>query len=139
MSVSIDKLPKKWDVVECVKFNKERTMAQICFNTGSKITVNLALKESERLQGQDQSSPRKRPLTEAQKELDYKNRAMEVLNSLGGPENRKIAPKTVVQEQEYIPPANFEELKEQALQRSLARSEALAKELEPKIPLMPKG
>ena len=94
----------------------------------------MSLKEPQRIEASDQSPPpKKRPLTEAEKEADYKKRAMEALNRAGvsvdAPTSDKKA--KVIQEQEYVPPPNFEELKEQALAKSLARSESIANELKP--------
>ena len=147
MSVSRRNLPKKWDVVEAVKFSKDGKLAQICFNTGSKIVVQLSVGEKEAVKGVNENVliPRtvkeKRPMTQAEKDVDYKNRALRALENLGGPTGEK--PLTVIEEtvkgedpiSSYQPPPNFEELKERALAASLARSERIAKEIAPPTPM----
>ncbi len=132
--ITIEKnIPKCGDIVDDVKYNKNKTMGCIIFDSGKKIYFDMEGSTQTQPQSKEpikQSKNSKREINPVLKntheDLDYMNKAKEALSRMGVDVN---SIRQSVDMNSNIPSEEFEEQKRKALEQSEKRSRQLSEQL----------
>lgn len=139
MAVSLNNIPRKWDVVSDVIYSDNNTRAKIVFNTGASITVKVAMDDDQPSRATMvhkkpskvviKKIPTKRVSTPEMQQEAYRQQAMAALQEMGGSsESLKAAMMTPMVDPQ------FELMKQKALAESESRSAELASSMTPLMP-----
>ncbi len=139
MAVSLNNIPRKWDVVSDVIYSDNNTRAKIVFNTGASITVKVAMDDDQPSRATMvhkkpskvviKKIPTKKVSTPEMQQEAYRQQAMAALQEMGGSsESLKAAMMTPM-----VDP-KFELMKQKALAESESRSAELASSMTPLMP-----